>query len=95
MIVPLPKSQIPLPVRTHAPLPLPHTFFDMTIFFTKSFPFFQLLSRSLIKTLVVLASNVFSCADRATLHVQEKLRAWGGACQVFSQESVHGRLRGA
>ena len=53
--------------RAHAPLHLPHKFFDVKRFFTKSSPFSQLLSPNLAKTLLVLAPDMlFSCKDWAT-----------------------------
>ena len=43
--------------RAQAPLHLPHKFFDVKVF-TKSFPFSQLLSPNLAKTLLVLAPHM-------------------------------------
>ena len=58
MIVPLPKVQTRHPARAHAPLNLPHGFFDKKGF-TKSFPSSHLLSRNLAKMLQVLIYDKF------------------------------------
>ena len=96
MIVPLPKAQTRHQVRAHAPLTLPHRFFDEKGF-TKSFPSSHLLSRNLAKMLQVLVYNNFASVRRSAdfKHVR-KATNQGGVCRdLSSQKRMCGRGKGA
>ena len=65
MIVPLSKSKKRHPDACLSSLPSPTQVFLTRKVFTKSFPFSQLLSQNLAKTLLVSApGTLFSCRDR-------------------------------
>ena len=76
------------PAHARAPLPLQHVFFDVTNV-TKFFPFSQLLSKNLAKTLV-LAPNMFSCGDWATSYAGARKTAnrREGSCYLLQRESL-------
>ena len=84
------------PARAHAPLTLPHGFFEEKGF-TKSFRSSHLLSGNLAKTLQVLVYDNFASVRRSTdfEHVR-KATNQGGVCRDLScQKRMCGRGKGA
>ena len=69
-----------------------HTCFSIRQIFAKFFPWSQLLSRNLAKTLQVLVRDIlFPCWDRVISHGQEKLRTGEGVCKDLSCQKTFGR----